>query len=112
VLREGLRQARDIVSQSAFDGIRGEEYAPGKGVVSDAEVDTYIRNTATSLYHPVGTCKMGNDPQAVVDSELRVHGIAGLRVVDASIMPNIISGNTNFPTMMIAEKIAEKIIAG
>ena len=112
VLREGLKQARDIVSQRAFDGIRGEEYGPGKDVVSDADVDTYIRNTAASLYHPVGTCKMGNDPQAVVDSELRVHGIAGLRVVDASIMPNIISGNTNFPTMMIAEKIAERIIAG
>lgn len=112
VLREGLRQAREIVSQSAFAPMRGEEYAPGAGVVSDAGVDAYIRETANSLYHPVGTCKMGNDPLSVVDSDLRVHGIAGLRVVDASVMPDLISGNTNVPTMMIAEKIAARITAG
>ncbi|WP_236637996.1 GMC family oxidoreductase [Mangrovicoccus ximenensis] len=111
VLREGLRMMRDILAQPAFDGIRGEEYAPGKGVVSDAELDEYIRNDCNSVYHPVGTCKMGSDSMAVVDDELRVHGLGGLRVVDASIMPTLTSGNTNAPTIMIAEKAADMIRA-
>jgi choline dehydrogenase len=107
VLRDALRMSRDIVSQKAFDGLRGEEYAPGKNVTSDADLDEYIRSDCQSVYHPVGTCKMGNDSMAVVDDQLRVHGIAGLRVVDASIMPSLTSGNTNAPTIMIAEKAAD-----
>ena len=83
---------------------RGEEQYPG--AQSDEEA---IRNAAETLYHPVGTCKMGNDQEAVVDSQLHVYGMQGLRVVDASIMPTIISGHTNAPTIMIAEKAADLI---
>ena len=111
VLREGLRLCREIVGQKAFDNLRGSEYAPGADVQSDAALDRYIRDQAFTLYHPIGTCKMGVDAMAVVDPELRVRGIDALRVIDASIMPNIISGNTNFPTMMIAEKAADKILS-
>lgn len=110
VMREGIRLTREILSQKAYDGFRGSEYAPGSAVTSDTALDDYIRNHAQTLYHPVGTCKMGSDDMAVVDSRLRVHGIDGLRVVDASIMPNITSGNTNFPAMMIAEKAADMIL--
>lgn len=112
VLRAGIRLARHIIGQPAFQPFRGSEYAPGSGVTSDAELDAYIRANATTLYHPVGTCKMGDDPLAVVDRELKVRGLAGLRVVDASIMPDLVSGNTNFPTMMIAEKAADMIKGG
>ena len=110
VLREGLKIARQIVAQKSFDGFRGTEYGPGANATSDADLDAYIRDNAATLYHPVGTCKMGPDDMAVVDSSLRVRGVDGLRVVDASIMPNIISGNTNFPTMMIGEKAADMIL--
>lgn len=110
ILREGLRLARDIIAQRAYDGFRGNEYAPGSAVTSDTDLDTYIRNNASTLYHPVGTCKMGLDEMAVVDPQLRVRGIESLRVVDAAIMPNITSGNTNFPAMMIAEKAADLIL--
>ena len=111
VLREGIRLTREIFAQAAYDDFRGSEYAPGTDIQSDAELDKYIRNTANTLYHPVGTCKMGLDDMAVVDPALRVRGLEGLRVIDASIMPDIISGNTNFPTMMIAEKGAQMILA-
>jgi choline dehydrogenase len=110
VLREGIRLSREIIAQKAYNGFRGSEYAPGAEAKSDAALDAYIRAEANTLYHPVGTCKMGSDDMAVVDSALRVRGIAGLRVIDASIMPNITSGNTNFPTMMIAEKGADLIL--
>ncbi|MGQ0698614.1 MAG: GMC family oxidoreductase [Panacagrimonas sp.] len=110
VLREGIRLSREIIAQKAYDDFRGTEYAPGSAATSDADLDTYIRNNANSLYHPVGTCKMGSDEMAVVDSSLRVRGIEGLRVIDASIMPNIISGNTNCPAMMIGEKGADLIL--
>ena len=109
-LRSGIRQVREIFSQKAYDDFRGSEYAPGAEATSDAALDTYIRATANSIYHPVGTCKMGSDDMAVVDTTLKVRGIDGLRVVDASVMPHIISGNTNFPTMMIAEKAADMIL--
>ena len=110
VLRDGIRMTRAIIAQKAYDGFRGSEYAPGNSRTSDEALDDYIRANANSLYHPVGTCKMGNDAMAVVDAELRVRGIKGLRVVDASVMPNITSGNTNFPAMMIAEKCADLIL--
>jgi choline dehydrogenase len=74
-----------------------------------AELRAYIRSYASTVYHPVGTCKMGSDPLAVVDAQLRVHGIAGLRVADASIMPSIVNGNTNAPAIMIGEKLAELV---
>jgi choline dehydrogenase len=109
VMRDGLKISRDIVSQKAFDDIRGSEYAPGENVKSDADMNEYIKNNSNSVYHPVGTCKMGSDPLAVVDDRLKVHGIDGLRVVDASIMPTLTSGNTNAPTIMIGEKAADFI---
>jgi choline dehydrogenase len=111
VLRVGLRLSREIIAQPPFDGFRGSEYAPGENVTSDADLDQYIRANAMTLYHPVGTCRMGTDDGAVVDSTLRVRGLDGLRVVDASVMPDIPSGNTNFPTMMIAEKGASMILS-
>ena len=110
VLREGLRLSREIFAQKAYDAFRGTEYAPGAQVTSDADLDAYIRANANTLYHPVGTCKMGSDETAVVDTQMRVHGIDGLRVVDAAAMPHIISGNTNFPVMMMAERAAEMIL--
>lgn len=110
VLRDGIRITREIIGQKAYDGFRGSEYAPGTAASSDAALDAYIRTEANTLYHPVGTCKMGSDDMAVVDAALRIRGIDGLRVIDASIMPNITSGNTNFPAMMIAEKGADLIL--
>ncbi|MCH7639587.1 MAG: choline dehydrogenase [Bacteroidetes bacterium] len=105
----GLRLAREIVSRSAYDSYRGEELTPGPNVRTDAELEDYIRETSETLYHPVGTCRMGADEDAVVDLELRVRGVDGLRVADASVMPKVINGNTNAPTMMIAEKAAALI---
>ena len=110
VFRDGLRMAREMVMQSAFDRWRGEELSPGPAVTSDAEIDAYVRRIAETIYHPVGTCRMGTDDGAVVDPTLKVHGVDGLRVVDASIMPRLIGGNTNAPTMMIAEKAADQIL--
>ncbi|MEM6402560.1 MAG: GMC oxidoreductase, partial [Cyanobacteria bacterium P01_D01_bin.116] len=108
-LLAGVKISRQILQQKAFDTFRGEEIVPGLEIQSNEEIDTFIRNTVESLYHPVGTCKMGSDSMSVVDSKLQVHGIERLRVVDASIMPNIIGGNTNAPTIMIAEKAADII---
>jgi choline dehydrogenase len=112
VMRDALRISRKIVSQKAFDDFRGEEYAPGKNATSDADLDEYIKDNCNSVYHPVGSCKMGSDEMAVVDDRLRVRGVAGLRVVDASVMPTLTSGNTNAPTIMIAEKAADLILSG
>ena len=108
-VREGVRIARDVVAQPALDAYRGEELAPGFDVQSDSAIDAWIRATGETIYHPVGTCKMGTagDPLAVVDKDLKVMGLEGLRVVDASVMPTLIGGNTNAPTIMIAEKIAD-----
>ena len=109
-LREAVRIARRIVAQPAFDAYRGEELNPGPEVRTDNEIDDFIRRTAITIYHPVGTARMGNDPMAVVDASLRVRGLEGLRVVDASVMPTLIGGNTNAPVMMIAEKASDMIL--
>lgn len=108
-LVEGVKIARKIVQARAFDSFRGEELVPGDQVQQEEDIQEFIRNHAQTLYHPVGTCKMGNDAMAVVNSRLQVHGVQGLRVVDASIMPSIVGGNTNAPTIMIAEKAADLI---
>jgi len=88
----------------------GPEVEPGPDVTSEEGIREFVRSHATTVYHPVGTCKMGNDERAVVDEELRVHGVDGLRVVDASVMPRIVGGNTNAPTIAIAEKAADLIL--
>ena len=106
----GIRFARKMVSQSAMDEYRGEELLPGASLESDDELLGYARETGSTIYHPVGTCKMGTDDNAVVDSQLRVRGVEGLRVIDASVMPRLISGNTNAPTIMIAEKVSDIIL--
>ena len=93
----------------AFAPYSGDEIQPGAGAQSDDEIGDYIRRAGTTIYHPVGTCKMGEDPLAVVDSRLRVRGLSGLRVIDASVMPAVTTGNTNGPTIMIGEKGAAMI---
>jgi choline dehydrogenase len=110
-LVEGIKLMRQLFQTSAFDEFRGKEIAPGSHVQSDAALEAYIRDTCSTVWHPVGTCKMGIDSMAVVDPKLRVHGVEGLRVVDASIMPTITTGNTNAPTIMIGEKAADLIKA-
>ncbi|MGA2817159.1 MAG: choline dehydrogenase [Xanthobacteraceae bacterium] len=111
ILIEGIRQGREILAAPAFKPWLGEELIPGAATQSEAEIVEFIRATAETEYHPVGTCKMGSDPMAVVDERLRVRGIERLRVVDASIMPALISGNTNAPVIMIAEKASEMMLA-
>lgn len=107
--RDGIRITREIMAQPALDPYRGREISPGAHVQSDAELDEFIRNHAETAYHPSCSCKMGEDEMAVVDGQGRVHGLQGLRVVDASIMPEIITGNLNATTIMMAEKIADRI---
>ena len=109
VLRRAVQILRDVFAQPAFDAYRGAELAPGPDVKSDAEIDAWIRRTADCVYHCVGTCRMGKGADAVVDEELRVHGLQGLRVVDASIMPNVTSSNTHATVIMIAERAADFI---
>lgn len=109
-LVEGVHRARDLVSQPAFDELRGVELEPGPDVKTTAEIEAAIRAMTSTDYHPCGTCRMGNGPGAVVDAELRVHGIEGLRVVDASVMPEVISANLNAPTQMIASRAADYIL--
>lgn len=113
IAADSLRQVRQIVSQSALAQYEPEEYKPGIQYQTDEELAKLAGDIATTIFHPVGTCKMGrdDDPMAVVDSELRVRGVSGLRVVDASIMPTITSGNTNSPTLMIAEKAAGMMLS-
>ena len=107
---KGVKMSREIINQSAFDEYRGEEINPGQHIQSDQDIEDYIRGHAETIYHPVGTCKMGNDEFSVVDDKLRVRGVQNLRVVDASVMPTLIGGNTNAPTIMIAEKAADCIL--
>ncbi|MDO9296798.1 GMC family oxidoreductase [Bradyrhizobium sp.] len=106
-----IRKGRELMATSPLKEITGEEIAPGAQVQSDADMLEWVRHNAETTFHPVGTCKMGSDAMAVVDSELRVHGIEALRVADASIMPMLISGNTNAPAIMIGEKCAEMVLA-
>jgi choline dehydrogenase len=107
-LIDGVKMGRDIFAQAGFDPYRAAEFQPGEAVKTDAEIEQWIRSHCETIYHPVGTCKMGpaNDPMAVVDHRCRVHGLQGLRVVDASVMPTLVGGNTNAPTIMIAERVA------
>ena len=110
-LRTGLRMVREIGAQRPIAPFTAGEIAPGMGALSDADIDAHIRATAITVHHPLGTCKMGieSDPGAVVDTECRVFGIDGLRVVDASVMPDLVGGNINAPVIMIAEKAADLI---
>ncbi len=107
LLREGVRMAREIFAQAPFAAVRGMEIFPGAAVQDDAALDAFVRRKLETIYHPVGTCRMGRDDQAVVDARLRVHGFGNLYVVDASVMPGLPSGNTNAPTIMIAERAAD-----
>lgn len=109
-MRDAVRLTREILAQPAFDPYRGRELNPGPEVKTDAQIDAFVREHAESAYHPSCTCKMGSDQMAVVDGQARVYGVEGLRVVDASIMPSIASGNLNAPTIMIAEKAADMIL--
>ncbi|HTM63576.1 MAG TPA: GMC oxidoreductase [Gammaproteobacteria bacterium] len=107
----GFKESRKILSQSAFKPYFQDEFQPGSGVTTDEEIKQYIRENAETLYHPVGTCKMGIDAMTVVDPQtLKVHGLEGIRVIDASIMPTLASGNTNAPVTMIAEKGSDMIL--
>ncbi|HKP86371.1 MAG TPA: choline dehydrogenase [Blastocatellia bacterium] len=109
VLAEGVKLARALARTEAFARLCGEEVYPGAQTEGESQINEYVRDSVETLYHPVGTCKMGDDAMAVVDAQLRVRGVERLRVVDASIMPVIVSGNTNAPTIMIAEKAADLI---
>jgi choline dehydrogenase len=108
----GVRVARRLSAAPALAPFVAEEMSIGADAASDAEILTKAREVGATIFHPSGTCKMGSDPMAVVDAQLRVHGIEGLRVIDASIMPTLVSGNTNAPTIMVAEKAAEMIQRG
>ena len=107
---EAARLSQEIFDQPAFDGCRGKPVFPERPLRTDAEYADFIRRKAETVYHPVGTCRMGKDDRAIVDSELRVHGVQGLRVVDASVMPTLPTGNTNAPTIMIAERASALIL--
>ena len=106
-----IRHARSLMETRAITRFRPQEMLPGKEYQSDDELIRRAGDIATTIFHPVGTCRMGDDPMAVVDARLRVRGLDGLRVVDASIMPTIVSGNTNSPVIMIAEKAAEMVLS-
>jgi len=111
-LREGVKMTRDLAGTAALKAICGAEHSPGRDLTTDADIDAWIRQTAETIYHPVGTCRMGvaGDLNAVVDDKLKVFGLPGLRVIDASVMPTLVSGNTNAPTIMIAEKAADMLL--
>ena len=109
-MRDGVKIGREIFAQPGFDAFRGTEYAPGAEVRTDAEIEDWVRRNVDSNYHLTGSCKMGQDETAVVDDRLRVRGLEGLRVADASIMPTVVSGNTNAATIMIAERAADFVV--
>jgi choline dehydrogenase-like flavoprotein len=107
----GFRVMRRILQQPSLAKLGGREHARSRDAQTDAEIEAFIRQYADTIYHPVSTCRMGTDDMAVVGADLRVHGLEGLRVVDASIMPRVVGGNTNAPVIMIAEKAAQMIKA-
>jgi choline dehydrogenase len=109
-MRESVKMVREVIRQAALQPFSAGEIMPGAGVVSDADIDAFIRAKGETIYHPVGTVAMGTGPSSPVDGELKVRGIEGLRVVDASVMPTLIGGNTNAPTIMVAEKAADMIL--
>jgi choline dehydrogenase len=109
-LAAGIRQVREIFRQPAITPYTVEEILPGPGITSDAELLAFNRQYGTTIYHPVGTCRMGEDPTSVVDSRLRLRGVTGLRVADASVMPTLTTGNTNAPSIMIGEKCAQMVL--
>jgi 4-pyridoxate dehydrogenase len=108
-LREGFKRARDVAYQKPMDPYRGAETSPGDKVKTDAEIDDFIRRTAITAHHPCGTCAIGIGPEAVVDPELRVRGVERLRLVDASVMPDLVSAHINACVLMIAEKGSDMI---
>ncbi|HCF73598.1 MAG TPA: hypothetical protein DES72_07560 [Gammaproteobacteria bacterium] len=110
-LVDAVRFARHLMQAAAMDRFRGIEFKPGSDVQSDADIIEWIGKTAETAYHPVGTCRMGSDDNAVVNDQLLVHGIEGLRIADGSIMPTLISGNTNAACIMIGEKAADMVLA-
>ena len=112
VMLEGIRLAREISRCGPFAELRDREVFPGEKAATRAELEEVLRRKAETIYHPTGTCRMGSDPASVVDCELRVRGVEGLRVIDASVMPRLIGGNTNAPTIMIAEKAAAEFLPG
>ena len=109
LLARGVKLARQIASATSLARVTSAEATPGKNVSGKSGLRAWVRTAAESIYHPVGTCSMGVGEAAVVDTELRVHGLTGLRVADASVMPRIVRGNTNAPTVMIGEKAADLI---
>jgi choline dehydrogenase len=109
IAAESIRLTRRIVAQPALQKYHPREFRPGEDVQTDDDLARAAGDIGTTIFHPIGTCKMGSDPMAVVDERLRVRGLLGLRVVDASIMPTITSGNTNSPVIMIAEKASDLI---
>ena len=109
VMVECAKLSLDIFGQKAFDPYRGTAIFPAQTPRTEAEFIDFVRSRAETVYHPVGTCRMGSDDAAVVDPDLRVRGVSGLRVIDASVMPSLPSGNTNAPTIMIAERAADLI---
>ena len=109
-LMEGMNLMNELLTQPAFDEFRGSRITPAPAITTGKELENWVRANASTDYHPCGTCRMGTDDHAVVDEELRVHGIEGLRVVDASVMPDILSGNLNAPTQMIAERAADYLM--
>ncbi len=111
VTLEAMRIARRIMTSPVMRDIATDEIAPGVNIQADDELLHWVKQNAETTYHPVGTCKMGSDPMAVVDDQLRVHGMQGLRVADASIMPTLTSGNTNAPSIMIGEKASRMMLA-
>lgn len=109
---DGFRMMRTIMARPAMASLRGEEFSPGEEVKTDDQILTWIRNNSQTAYHPIGTCRMGQGPNTVVDDKLRVHGLSGLRVADASIFPTMPSGNTNAPSIMVGEKAADLLREG
>lgn len=107
---EGIKLARKLAATEALKPYIAEEYRPGPKAATDEDLLEFARNYGATIFHPSGTCKMGSDPMAVVDAKLKVHGVENLRVVDCSIMPTLVSGNTHAPVVMIAERAADLIL--